>query len=142
MKVAELWSPTAETWKTLSSAAIPRLYHSTALLLPDGRVLTAGSGDDGPAVNQLQAELFSPPYLFKGARPTIASAPSLIGYGSTFWVDSADAGTIASVSLIRPGAVTHAFDEDQRFLNLSFTHAPGALNVTAPASANLAPPGY
>ena len=142
VKTAELWSPATETWKTMSSAAIPRLYHSTALLLPDGRVLTAGSGNDGPAVNQTQAEIFSPPYLFKGARPVIASAPSVISYGSTFFVDSLDAGTIASVSLIRPGAVTHAFDEDQRFLSLSFTHAPGTLNVTAPASANLAPPGY
>src|SRR5438105_4618780 len=111
VKVAELWSPTTETWKTLSSAAIPRLYHSTALLLPDARVLTAGSGDDGPAVNQLQAENFSPPYLFKGARPTITSAPDLIQYGAPFTVQTADASSIASVSLIRPGAVTHAFAE-------------------------------
>ena len=142
VKMAELWSPTTETWKNLSSAAIPRLYHSTALLLPDGRVLTAGSGDDGPAVNQLQAEIFSPPYLFKGARPTITGAPDLIQYGAPFTVQTADAATIGSVALIRPGAVTHAFDEDQRFLNLSFTAASGSLTIQAPASANLAPPGY
>ena len=73
---AELWSPATETWRTLAAAAVPRLYHSTALLLPDGRVLMAGSGNDGPAVNQTQAELFSPPYLFKGARPTISNAPT------------------------------------------------------------------
>src|SRR5262249_28949844 len=88
VKVAELWSPTTETWRTLSSAAIPRLYHSTALLLPDGRVLTAGSGDDGPAINQLQAEIFSPPYLFKGARPTITSAPAQLQYGGSFTVQT------------------------------------------------------
>jgi hypothetical protein len=142
VKVAELWSPATETWQTLSSAAIPRLYHSTALLLPDGRVLTAGSGNDGPAVNQLEAELFSPPYLFKGPRPTIASVPDQIQYGTPFIVPTPDAASIASVSLIRPGAVTHAFDEDQRFLSLAFTAGSGSLTIQAPANANLAPPGY
>jgi hypothetical protein len=142
VKTAELWSPATETWQTLSSAAIPRLYHSTALLLPDGRILTAGSGDDGPAVNQEQAEIFSPPYLFKGARPRITSAPAEAQYAAPFAVQSPDAGSIASVALIRPGAVTHAFDEDQRFLNLSFTAGTGSLTIQAPANANLAPPGY
>ena len=71
---AELWSPATETWQTLASAQVPRLYHSS-LLLPDGRVLTAGSGNDGPAVNQTRAEIFSPPYLFKGARPAVTAAP-------------------------------------------------------------------
>ncbi len=72
VQTAELWSPATETFKTLSARRpFPRLYHSTALLLPDGRVLIAGSGDDGPAVNQTRAELYSPPYLFKGARPAI-----------------------------------------------------------------------
>jgi hypothetical protein len=139
---AELWSPTTETWRTLSRASIPRLYHSTALLLPDGRVLTAGSGNDGPAVNQTQAEIFSPPYLFKGSRPILTSAPATAQYGSKFTVQTADAATITSVSLIRPGAVTHAFDEDQRFLNLTFTAGSDSLIIDAPASANLAPPGY
>jgi len=142
VKAAELWSPATETWRTLANASIPRLYHSTALLLPDARVLTAGSGNDGPAVNQTQAEIFSPPYLFKGARPIITSAPDQIPYGATFAVQTQDAASIASVSLIRPGAVTHGFDEDQRFLKLSFTADAGALTIQAPANANLAPPGY
>ena len=142
VKAAELWSPVTETWKTLASAAVPRLYHSTALLLPDGRVLTAGSGNDGPAVDQTRAEIFSPPYLFKGARPNVLNAPDQVGYGSTFTVQTSDAASIASVSLIRPGAVTHGFDEDQRFLNLTFTAAGDSLAIQAPANANLAPPGY
>jgi hypothetical protein len=137
-----LWSPTTETWQTLSAASIARLYHSTALLLPDARVLTAGSGNDGPAVNQTRAEIFSPPYLFKGPRPTIVGAPGLIQYGAPFSVSTPDAASIASVSLIRPGAVTHSFDEDQRFLSLSFTAGAGSLTIQAPANANLAPPGY
>jgi hypothetical protein len=142
VKAAELWTPANETWKTMASAAIPRLYHSTALLLPDGRVLTAGSGNDGPAVNQTQAEIFSPPYLFKGARPTIASAPQIAQYASPISVQSPDASTIAAVSLVRPGAVTHGFDEDQRFLSLAFTASGNTLTIQMPANANLAPPGY
>src|SRR6202035_211909 len=95
-----------------------------------------------PAIDQTQGEIFSPPYLFKGARPTIGSAPSLLQYGSPFSVGSVDAASIASVSLIRPGAATHGFDEDQRFLSLAFTAGSGMLTIQAPANANLAPPGY
>src|SRR4051812_37331028 len=74
----ELWSPSTETWTTLSRAAIARLYRSTALLLPDARVLVAGSGNDGAGINQTRGEIFSPPYLFKGPRPTITSAPAIV----------------------------------------------------------------
>ena len=139
---AELWSPVTETWQTLAKAQFPRLYHSTALLLPDGRVFNAGGGDDGPAVNYTQAQVFSPPYLFKGARPTLTVAPATLQYGAPFTVQTPDAASIRTVSLIRPGSVTHAFDEDQRYLSLSFTASAGSLSVQAPASGNLAPPGY
>jgi hypothetical protein len=139
---AELWSPATETWRTLSRANLPRLYHSGALLLPDGRVLIAGGGNDGPAVNYTRGEFFSPPYLFKGPRPSIASAPGELGYGLTFVVDTPDAASITAVSLIRPGAVTHGFDEAQRFMNLNFTREGGSLVITGPQNANLAPPGY
>jgi hypothetical protein len=139
---AELWTPATESWQTLASASIPRLYHSTAVLLPDGRVLNAGSGNDGPAVNQTQAQIFSPPYLFKGSRPTIANAPDTLQYGAGFIVQTPDSANIASVSLIRPGSATHGFDEDQRFLPLSFSASAGVLTIQAPANANLAPPGY
>lgn len=139
---AEMWSPGAETWQTLSKGAFARLYHSSALLLPDARVLIAGSGDDGPAVNNRKAEIYSPPYLFKGVRPTITGAPDLIQYGASFTVQTPDAASIASVALIRPGSVTHAFDEDQRYVPLSFTTGGNALTIVGPANANLAPPGY
>jgi cytochrome oxidase Cu insertion factor (SCO1/SenC/PrrC family) len=88
------------------------------------------------------AEFYSPPYLFKGPRPTITQVPTQIRYGSNFFVGTPDATNIASVSLIRTGAVTHFFDQNERYLPLSFTQTSGGLTVTAPLNANLAPPGY
>jgi hypothetical protein len=139
---AELWTPASETWKTMAAMQAPRLYHSTALLLPDGRVVVAGSGDSYGGPNQTTAEFYSPPYLFKGARPGIASAPSVISHGSTFSLNLTDASAIGSVALVKPGAVTHQFDEDQRYLNLAFSQSGSSITVDAPATAALAPPGY
>ncbi len=137
---AELWSPATETWTPLAAMQTPRLYHSIALLLPDGRVLVAGSGRT-EGVDQLSAEIYSPPYLFKGARPTIASAPSNVSYGSRFIVGTPDGSSIASVSMIRTGSVTHTFQADQRFLPLTFRQVSGGLEIDAPADTNVAPPG-
>jgi galactose oxidase len=138
---AELWSPATNTWTTLASAAKYRGYHSFALLLPDGRVLTAGGQlNQTGAANGANAEIFSPPYLFKGARPTITSAPLSVGYGQTTLIGTSDA--ISKVSWIRLSAVTHAFNQEQRFIPLSFTAGTGGINVTFPSSANISPPGY
>jgi len=140
---AELWSPLMQTWTTMSSMHTPREYQATALLLPDGRVLVSGMGaDSGNVSDQLSAEFFSPPYLFKGTRPTITRAPAQIGYGSNISVSTPDAASIASVALIRTGAVTHSFDQNERFVPLTFTQTSGGLTVTTPANANIAPPGY
>src|SRR4029077_8155763 len=140
---AEMWSPTTQAFTTMASAVTPRAYHSTALLLPDGRVMVGGGGEyHGTSPDQLNAEIYSPPYLFKGARPTVTSAPSTLTYGSQFTVQTPDAANISSVALLRPGSVTHAFNENQRYVPLTFNAGTGSLNVTAPANANLAPPGY
>lgn len=150
---AELWSPATGQWTTLASMQVTRQYHSTALLLPDGRVLSAGGGICGECdtVGYLNknAEIFSPPYLFakdgSGAlapRPTVASAPGAVTEGTQFTVSTPDAPSISKVALVRLGAVTHSNNMEQRYVPLSFTAASGTLTVTAPANVNIAPPGY
>jgi galactose oxidase-like protein/glyoxal oxidase-like protein/fibronectin type III domain protein len=133
---AELWDPAQSTFTTLASATRYRGYHSIALLLPDGRVLSSG-GDNEP-----NAEIFSPPYLFKGARPAVASAPTDISYGSSFFVQTSDATSVTAVTLVRLSAVTHAFNMNQRFLRLAFSQSAGGLTITAPAAGEIAPPGH
>jgi Domain of unknown function (DUF1929)/Protein of unknown function (DUF1573)/Kelch motif len=135
---AEVWNPQTETWTTLASQTGYRGYHSIALLLPDATVLTAG-GD--PYIKT--AQIFSPPYLFKGARPTVSSAPATVNYGASFTLGTPSASNITQVTWVRLGSVTHAFNQDQRFNSLSFTLASSSgLTVTAPSNPNLAPPGY
>jgi hypothetical protein len=139
---AEVWSPATGTWGTWASNAVNRVYHSTTLLLPDGRLLHAGSGDGGNLPRELTAELFTPPYLFLGPRPAIASAPASVAYGAPFQIGAPDAGAVTRVTLVRLPSVTHAFDQNQRFVPLAFTRTAGGLTVTAPPSASIAPPGH
>ena len=138
---SEIWDPVTETWVTVASIAESRNYHSIALLLPDGRILSAGGGRLETAPNRLTAQIYSPPYLFTGARPTITSAPTSGTYGETITVQTPDLASITKVSLIPPGSVTHTLDMNQRYLELNFTTTT-ALQVRLPSDANLAPPGY
>jgi hypothetical protein len=115
------------------------MYHSTALLLPDGRVLCAGQ-DSGSL--QKYGEIFSPPYLFHGPRPTISGAPSSVSHGGTLQFTSPEAADLATVVLIRPGSCTHEINTDQRSVSLSFTVSGTTVTATAPTNVDLLPPGY
>jgi galactose oxidase len=146
---AEVWDPQTGHWTQLASNSIDRGYHSVSLLLPDGTVLHGAGGDaKDPVTHQLyprQAnhEIFRPPYLFKGARPTITGlSKTAVSYGETFTVTTPYAKQITGVRWIRLGSVTHAFDANQRANELTFSTLSGKVNVTAPASGRLAPPGH
>jgi hypothetical protein len=144
---ADIYDPPTKTFTTGAPNAFPRLYHSNALLLPDATVLVAGSNPARGTYEQ-HSEIYSPPYLFNAdgslaTRPAITSVtPATFGYGGAFQVQTADSASISSVVLMRPGAPTHAFDMEQRLVELSFTAGNGVLNVTAPPNGNIAPPGY
>jgi hypothetical protein len=147
---AELWNPATGQWRTLAAMQITRQYHSTALLLPDGRVLSSGGGICGTCdqVGYLakNAEIFSPPYLFQAdgtpaPRPVIDSAPATSTYGATLDIATANPASIRTVALVRLGAVTHSVNMEQRYVPLSFIGGPTSLRATGPANANIAPPG-
>ena len=144
---ADLFDPVSGAWTTLCAMRAPRLYHATALLLPDGRVLSAGTDKDFNVgdfhYSEYRLEIFKPPYLFRGPQPVIAGAPGQVGYGVSFDVQTPQAGTIASVALMRPGSVTHSFNMEQRHVGLTIeTRHGGGLTLKAPPNANVAPPGH
>jgi hypothetical protein len=146
---AELWDPATEQWKSLGRMTHYRLYHSTALLLPDGRVLSAGSGQPSATglSDDMTAEIFSPPYLFNSdgtlaTRPTITGAPTSITYGQSFDVQTSAPASVSKVMWISLGAVTHSYNENQHALHLAYSVGTSAVTVTAPASSSFAPPGY
>jgi Domain of unknown function (DUF1929)/FG-GAP repeat len=150
---AERWDPATGTWTVLSSASRVREYHSSATLLPDGRVLTGGGGVCATCVNvgylEKNVEYFEPPYLYKkdgsgqkATRPVIGSAPATATYGEKFDVTSSQAGSIAKVGLVRLGAATHSQDQGQRYVPLTFDTSGSTITATAPANSNIAPAGY
>jgi hypothetical protein len=137
----ERWDPKTGSWTTWESMARPRIYHSSALLLPDGRVLVAGGENVDRPAGEENMEIFSPPYLFRGPRPRVAWAPKTLGYGKGFRVKTRNARRIRSVALVRPGAPTHNFDQNQRYVPLRFHARRGSVWVRAPRFAGEAPPG-
>jgi len=145
-KQAELWNPSTGQWTTLAANSVMRVYHSVSLLLPDGTVLHGSSGDAMAGAQvvppQRNHEIFEPPYLFKGARPTIAAAPASVGYNQTFSITTPNAAQVTDVRWIRLGTVTHAFDAGQLANKLAFTVNGGNVDVTAPSSSRAAPPGH
>jgi len=138
---AEIWNAQTEQWSTMTSMQKGRTYHETALLMADGRVIVGGGTGCCNAPDQFNGEIFSPPYLFKGSRPTITSAPANVSYGTQSFIGTPNGASIQSVAFMRLGAQTHQFDMSQRYVPLAFSQASGGLNVTWPANGNLAPPG-
>jgi hypothetical protein len=149
---AELYEPAANAWRLMATATVPRLYHSTALLLPDARVVAAGGNPEGggsvtwlpPDPNEeMRLEVFSPPYLFRGPRPNIAAAPDTCHYGEQIAITTAHASDIRWVSLVRNGVTTHSFDAGQRLVDAPITaRTGGKVTASITGTPDLAPPGW
>jgi galactose oxidase-like protein len=144
----ELWDPSSHTWRLGPAQQEDRAYHSTGVLLPDGRVMSAGddfhpSADGTTFSSSDTAEIYSPPYLFRGSRPTIDLAPSSVRYGDTFGVRSASGG-ISRAVLMAPSATTHAVDMQQRDVPLQIVNNVNGqgVDLVAPPGGPVAPPGY
>jgi Domain of unknown function (DUF1929) len=150
---AEHWNPADGKWTSLARMKVTRQYHSIAMLLPDGRVLSAGGGICGACQTQnylaKNAEIFSPPYLFKqdgsgqlASRPNIGNVQGNLNYNQAFNINTNQAANISKVSLIRVGGVTHSVNMDQLHVSLSFRKGQNRLTATPPANSKVAPPGY
>jgi galactose oxidase len=155
IRAAELWDPKTGQWTILAEESVDRCYHSTAVLLPDATVLSAGGGEYRP-INGLNvenpetdshrdAQIFKPPYLFRngGARPVITSAPTNVTYRQVFTVNTPNPSLITQVSWIRLSSVTHSFNQNQRINFLKSTKSTVTdLSVTAPDNSRVCPPGH
>lgn len=130
----------ADSWSARADLGSIRQYHSAALLLPSGKVMMAGW-------QNTTIEVYSPPYLFQGPQPTITSVPSIVHHGSSFTLSTPDAPNIAKVVMVRPMAVTHQTDSEQRVIELlPLVHIDATtLGLTAPNGAHphpMAPRGH
>jgi galactose oxidase len=143
----ELWNPATGEFTVLAPEAVPRTYHSLAVLLPDGRVFSGGGGLCGSCTtNHLDGQILTPPYLLdedgaEKVRPGIASAPATAGPGSTITVRTS--GSTPNFALVRTSAVTHSVNNDQRRIPLTATTADGVTyTMTIPAERGVVLPGY
>jgi hypothetical protein len=134
---AALYDPISNSWRTLAAQTEVRSYHASAVLLPDGRVLSCGDNHPGGGAEKL--EIFSPPYLFRGPRPVIISAPLTARVTTSFTAKLS--GPVRRAVLVAPGASTHSFDMSQRHVELAFTTVDGGIKAKVPAK-TVAIPGY
>ena len=147
--ICNLYDPKRGTLSRAADPTVGRNYHAQAILLPDGRVVTLGSdplydnsSNTKPGKFEQRIEVFSPPYLYKGGRPELTSGPEQVSYGATERFRTPDPNAIARARLIRPSAVTHVTDVEQRSIALKVTRLAGAIDVTLPTSTGLLPPGW
>ena len=132
------YDPGTATWTNMATQTYRRAYHSTAILLPDGRIMSAG--DTGAGGGRQRIDYYSPPYMFR-PRPAIASAPDELGYGETFDITTSGP-TATQAVLMAPAATTHAVEMNARRVELAVTPTTTGLRATAPASGRIAPPGH
>lgn len=142
----EIWNPVTGAWRKVANLAVPRNYHSVALLMPDGRVWTGGGGLCDCTADHPDAQLYSPAYLFNAdgspaVRPVITAAPDVVTYGRTVTIEASPA--ITQFTLIKLSAVTHDLNSDLRALRVPFTETiSGRYTLTFHSNPNVLTPGY
>ncbi|MDF6042646.1 kelch motif-containing protein [Streptomyces sp. JH14] len=146
---ARLYDAKTDTYKRVADPAVGRNYHSGSVLLPDGRVMVFGSdslfadrADTRPGVFEQRIELYTPPYLYRDARPELTAGPKSLARGGTGMFATAQGAAITSAKLMRPSAVTHVTDTDQRSVALGLKKAAGGISVTVPRNRALVPSGW
>ncbi|AXE78086.1 kelch motif-containing protein [Streptomyces atratus] len=146
---ARLYDPRTDTYKRVADPAVGRNYHSGSVLLPDGRVMVFGSdslyadrANTRPGVFEQRIEIYTPPYLYRGSRPELTAGPKSIRRGGTGRFTTARGATITSAKLMRPSAVTHVTDTDQRSVALGLKRTAGGITVTVPGNRALVPSGW
>ena len=127
-----------------------RDYHSGGILLPNGSVLTLGGNplfgnkqDTEPQTFNQEIDVYYPPYMFQGGRPSIESAPKVMDPSRSYLVKVNDPASIQYLRLMRPDNPTHVTDVNARSIAVSFTQAGnGYLRITIPSNSNVIPPSY
>jgi Domain of unknown function (DUF1929) len=149
VRQARFYDPRANSFLPAADPTVGRGYHSSALLLPDGRVATFGSDpqfsdrkNTVPGRFEQRVEVYSPPYLFHGERPAISGGPREVRQGGTARFRVRHAADVTEMRLMRPSAVTHSTDVQQRSVRLPLTHRPGSVRVSVPRDASLVPRGW
>lgn len=138
VRTAALYDPAGGDWTSVVPDPVGRNYHSTAIVLPDGRVAVFGS-NPGDNSFETRVSVYSPSYLFRGERPTIERAPSAVTYGDV--VELGVTGEVASASLLSPMSSTHQTDTNARLVDLPVAGAGGTLTAQVPQDPDLLPPG-
>ena len=138
---ASMYNPQTNTFTPgMATDPVPRTYHSSAFLLPDGRVMAVGN-NPGDGSFDMRISVYSPPYLFDGPRPQIASVATKewhYGTSEQITVDS----PVVSAELIRPAAVTHSSDPNQRYVDLPMTVNGNSVGLNVTSNPDIAPPGW
>ncbi|HET6859500.1 MAG TPA: kelch motif-containing protein [Streptomyces sp.] len=146
---ARMYDPKADEYRRVADPAVGRNYHSGSLLLPDGRVMIFGSdslysdkANTRPGVFEQRIEIYTPPYLFRDAQPKLTGGPKSVRRGGTATFKTAQATSIKDAKLMRPSAVTHVTDTDQRTVALDLKKTKDGISVTVPKNRALVPAGY
>ncbi|MCX4772390.1 hypothetical protein EES39_05635 [Streptomyces sp. ADI92-24] len=146
---ARLYDAASDSYKRVADPAVGRNYHSGSVLLPDGRVMIFGSdslysdkANTRPGVFEQRIEIYTPPYLYRDARPELTAGPKRVKRGATAMFTTNQASTIRSAKLMRPSAVTHVTDTDQRSVALDLKKTDGGISVTVPENRALVPSGW